>query len=1097
MQPERWKKVEQLYEGAMALPLEKRAEFLAQACPDDAPLQEEVRSLLAQDADSFLENWPLWAIKTSPSRHERIHQIFTAAIERPSGDRAAFLADACRGDLALQSELEGLLQADACTATMPSPSPQPTRLLPGVKLAGRFIVIRFIASGGMSDVYEVEDTKLSSRVALKTIRPEITGDPHTLARFKREIQLAKRVTHTNVCRIYDLGSHCEGDLEIIFLTMELVEGPTLARYLRDSGRTSCERALPLVIQMAEALGAAHTAGIVHRDFKTSNVMLAGSGDSPRAIVTDFGLARPSASTGDASLTDTGKIVGTPPYMAPEQLTNGEITPATDVYALGLVMYEMVTGRKPFEGRTAFESAMKRLNQSAPPPADHAPGLDSRWNAAILRCLERDPQRRFPSTGDLVRALKDPTRSATLERIQALGKKKTTRATALLVAAAAIVLGLAAGIWTLGRHRPPAAALRWYEQGTRALRDGTLFTAMKEFDAAVRLDPGFALAHARLAEAAVDLDYSDKAKSEMLRASPALHSFFLSGEEKLRLEAVYFVLMKDFRQAAAKYKELAAKVPSSERAAVLVDLGRAYESGGKFKEALESYSESIALDDQFAAAFLRRAMLEGKQRMNANAASDFDSAEQLYQTENNAEGITEVSYQRALLLRQTGKLADARIPTEKALEMARNNRDEYHQIKALLMLSYLLYNSGDTDGGERRAREATEMAQQAGIESLSASGLVDIGSSLFFKGDNAAAEPYLRNAAETARRFEDVPIEAQAEVVLEQVLVKLGRPDEALAVSKQAMLHFEQVGDKSGGARAAILAARIPRDRGDYETSAGLFRQALQLAEQANDQGMLALAAQGLGMVRQLQEQYPAALANFARSTQATRELNDPNRQGYAEVGRADALRSLGKYQEAEEALETAEGLDRRLNGLKPLLATISFSRAEMDLARGRLPEVEKDVRNMTDAANDGIIVASAKRLLGLQRLASGRARDGLNLCEQALEMAKALGNDSLLRNSELAVAEAKLATGDAPGALALASDLVKYFEEKGQLESELKALAIANSASRGADRERYTSAAKAALARLRQEYGESFAGFTARPDIHQIIMRLDLASGVH
>src|SRR5580700_6117888 len=123
MQPERWKKVEQLYEGAMALPLEKRAEFLAQACPDDAPLQEEVRSLLAQDADSFLENWPLWAIKTSPSRHERIHQIFTAAIERPSGDRAAFLADACRGDLALQSELEGLLQADACTATMPSPSP--------------------------------------------------------------------------------------------------------------------------------------------------------------------------------------------------------------------------------------------------------------------------------------------------------------------------------------------------------------------------------------------------------------------------------------------------------------------------------------------------------------------------------------------------------------------------------------------------------------------------------------------------------------------------------------------------------------------------------------------------------------------------------------------------------------------------------------------------------------------------------------------------------------------------------------------------------------------------------------------------------------
>jgi tetratricopeptide (TPR) repeat protein/tRNA A-37 threonylcarbamoyl transferase component Bud32 len=1097
MQPERWKKVEQLYEGAMALPPEKRAEFLAQACPDDAQLQEEVRSLLAQDADSFLEKGPLPAIKAFSSRHERLRQIFAAAIERPSGDRAAFLADACRGDLELVSEIERLLQGDAPTATIPGTSLHPPRLQPGAMLAGRFLMIRFIASGGMSDVYEVEDTVLTSRVALKTIRREITGDPQALARFKREIQLAKRVTHTNVCRIYDLGSHCKGDLEIVFLTMELVEGPTLARSLRDCGHMSCERALPLVIQMAEALGAAHTAGIVHRDFKTSNVMLAGSGDSLRAIVTDFGLARLSVSTDDASLTDTGKIVGTPPYMAPEQLTNGEITSATDIYALGLVMYEMVTGRKPFEGRTAFESAMKRLNQSAPPPAEHVPGLDSRWNTAILRCLERDPQRRFSSTGDLVRALKDPTRSATLERLQALGKKKTTRATALLAAAAAMVLGVAAGIWTLGRHRPPAAALRWYEQGTRALRDGTLFTAMKEFDAAVRLDPGFALAHARLAEAAVDLDYNDKAKSEMLRASPALQSFFLSGEEKLRLEAVYFVLLNDFRQAAAKYKELAAKVPSSERAAILVDLGRAFENGGKFKEALDSYSQSIRLDSQFAAAFLRRAMLEGKQRMNANAASDFDAAEQLYQTENNAEGITEVSYQRALLFRRLDRLADARAPAEKSLEMARNNRDEYHQIKALLMLSYLLYNSGDTDGGEKRAREAIAMAQQAGIESLSASGLVEIGRALFVKGENAAAEPYLRNAAETARRFEDVQIEAEAELVLEQVLVKLGRPDDALAVSKQAMLHFEQVGDKSGGARAAIPAARMTRDRGDYEDSAALFRQALQLAERANDPGTLALASRELGMVRQLQEQYPDALANFARSAQLIRALNDLNRQAYAEVNRADALRSLGKYQEAEEELETAEGLDRRLNGLKPLLATISFSRAEMDLARSRLPEVEKDVRNMTEAANTGIIVASAKRLLGLQRLASGRAREGLSLCEQALEMAKTLGNDSLLRNSELAVAEAKLATGDAQGALALASDLAKYFEVKGQLESELKALAIASSASRGADRDRYTSAAKVTLVRLRQEFGESFAGFTSRPDIHQIIIQLGLNSSVN
>jgi tetratricopeptide (TPR) repeat protein len=175
---------------------------------------------------------------------------------------------------------------------------------------------------------------------------------------------------------------------------------------------------------------------------------------------------------------------------------------------------------------------------------------------------------------------------------------------------ALLASAFAGVWILGRHRPPAAAVRWYEEGTRALRDGTTFTAMKAFERAVQLDGDFTLAHARLAEAATELDYMDKAESEMLRASPpAYQSFFLSAEEKLRLEAVYFTLVKDFARAAAKYQDLAAKVGKAERAAALVDLGRAYESAGKIPEALASYSESVQRDGQFAAAFLRRGILD--------------------------------------------------------------------------------------------------------------------------------------------------------------------------------------------------------------------------------------------------------------------------------------------------------------------------------------------------------------------------------------------------------------------------------------------------------------------------------------------------------
>jgi eukaryotic-like serine/threonine-protein kinase len=140
------------------------------------------------------------------------------------------------------------------------------------------------------------------------------SDAGSLARFKREIQYAKRVTHSNVCRIHDLGCHREGDSELVFLTMELVEGRTLASQLRESGRMTTQEALPLVVNMTEALAAAHNAGIIHRDFKTSNVMIVAAGR--KAIVTDFGLARATGSSEETALTDIGKIVGTPAYMAP-------------------------------------------------------------------------------------------------------------------------------------------------------------------------------------------------------------------------------------------------------------------------------------------------------------------------------------------------------------------------------------------------------------------------------------------------------------------------------------------------------------------------------------------------------------------------------------------------------------------------------------------------------------------------------------------------------------------------------------------------------------------------------------------------------------
>jgi serine/threonine protein kinase len=282
-------------------------------------------------------------------------------------------------------------------------------LCDGEVVAGRYRVIQLLARGGMGEVYEAEDQELRDPIALKIIRPEIANDERTIRRFRREVQLARRVTHPNVCRCYDVGHHrTDGKPQVTFITMELLKGQTLTERLTQ-GRLAPAEALPLVRQMAAALDAAHRAGIVHRDFKSDNVVLVPSGDPAqpvRVVVTDFGVAR--ALVGPArrssSLTAAGMKVGTPAYMAPEQVEGGEPTPRTDLYALGVVLYEMVTGKLPFRGETRAQTAMKRLSEPPEPPRVHCPDLDPVWERVILRCLERDTAARFASAPDVVRAL---------------------------------------------------------------------------------------------------------------------------------------------------------------------------------------------------------------------------------------------------------------------------------------------------------------------------------------------------------------------------------------------------------------------------------------------------------------------------------------------------------------------------------------------------------------------------------------------------------------------------------------------------------------------------------------------------------------------
>jgi serine/threonine protein kinase len=287
---------------------------------------------------------------------------------------------------------------------------------------GRYGITRLIGSGGMGEVYEARDLELGEAVALKTLALPILDDPRALARMKSEVHLARKITHPNVCRVFDFGVHgagrdgrSEGAERIPFLTMELLSGESLRSLLGRGGPLSPAHALPIVGQITAGLHAVHAAGVIHRDLKTENVFLAGreKGEPSRVVLMDFGLAtvtRPSR----ASLTSEQVLVGTVAYMSPEQVQNRALSVRSDIYSLGVVMYEMLTGRLPFEGSSALTVAAARLHQPPTPMRRHVQEIDPRWERAVLRCLSRTPEERFATVDDLWAELQ-PRRATTAAR----------------------------------------------------------------------------------------------------------------------------------------------------------------------------------------------------------------------------------------------------------------------------------------------------------------------------------------------------------------------------------------------------------------------------------------------------------------------------------------------------------------------------------------------------------------------------------------------------------------------------------------------------------------------------------------------------------
>ena len=351
--------------------------------------------------------------------------------------------------------------ATAVTAPLSEDADFNTTFRPGTVVADRYVISRFIARGAMGEVYEAYDRELAQRVALKTVASTACDNSRAVRRLKDEVQLARRVSHPNVCRIYDFGTHVMPGtgVQLHFLTMEFVEGETLGQRVRLGGALPPTEALGIARELLLALRAAHGAGVLHRDFKSDNVMLKLRPiERSSAVVLDFGLARDVDHAPPASVSHP-TFVGTFGYMAPEVLEGTSHSTASDVYSFGVVWFEMLTGQLPFEGATSPARALQCLEAPAPAPTSFNVRISRDLERIVLRCLARAPHDRFSTASDVLDALDalDGRRPSSVRPVTARARQPTAPALRirLVPLLGLLAVGVTAAYW-VGSRQPKLA-----------------------------------------------------------------------------------------------------------------------------------------------------------------------------------------------------------------------------------------------------------------------------------------------------------------------------------------------------------------------------------------------------------------------------------------------------------------------------------------------------------------------------------------------------------------------------------------------------------------------------------------------------------------
>jgi tetratricopeptide (TPR) repeat protein/tRNA A-37 threonylcarbamoyl transferase component Bud32 len=967
---------------------------------------------------------------------------------------------------------------------MPANTPAPS---------SKYRLIRPLGEGGMGAVYLAHDTALNREVALKFVAADMLADAGARKRLVREAQAAAALDHPAICAVHDIELRSDGEVCIV---MQYIEGETLASRLT-RGVLTVREALMLTAELADALAAAHKRGIVHRDIKPQNIMVTAGG---RAKLLDFGIATLAdalaVSSADAETTEATRPIaaGTPPYMSPEQVTQRPIDGRSDLFSLGCVLYECLTGRPAFRGRNALEISGQVLHVHPPAPSMLRPELSAEHDELVRRLLAKDPADRFQSAEELLGALRvllpDTARAQTSSHGGRLNRGWRSIALAIVVAVGVGAFGWWYSTRPLRLPEPPPQAARWFDRGTNAIREGAYYAAKLALEQALAIFPDYPQAHTRLAEALIELDEGEAARDALIEANRLVHPARLPPADKARNEAVQAMLLREPDTAIKAYRRLIDLQPGNPGA--WVDLARVQESAGLWSEARQSLATALAQDKENAVAHLRLGKLEAQEGHRQEALTAFANAERLYHAAADLEGVAETVFQRGAFLDGLGEVKEARTALERARTLATTTKNQYQTLRADLRLSSVAAAEGQYGASQKLAADAIRAAREADLDTVAADGLIELGATLMQSRQLQAAETQLAEAIAIARREKAEGLALRATLNLASLRQAQGRPAEAMSLAESALQPLRTRRERRKVLSALAIMTRAQQDLEQYVRAREIAQQLLAGAQEVGDQPSLALAYESLAAQATVFGDFPLALEYRTRVEEIHRRLADASSLPFDLTNRGEMLIRLGRTQDADAPLrEVEEGIGRQVDAFVGRRRRVLLLRALQATTSGRFPEAREYARAVIGPTGQRSDETGqmATALLAYVEAHSSRIKRGGIFTEPDARLAVRRE----IRYWQLATA---LAIGDADHVL---DGVRTSLEQLSAVPSDEYAWRLAALGSIAATRLRKTeeaatlhARAKDALGRVRSSWGEHARPYERRPDLTGLRTRAGL-----